>query len=347
MTLLVPHVDVVKVALGESTVQALTLIFEKSSGEPPSTPSARFRADHPELMNVLDKLGWDGFFLKRDDSNARYRVSGFALPLIASPRAARLLECMNTAYVYMQGYYDEHLREPLLTRKLVEVVGGKENDVLEALCYMQDIDGWHSGLPSDFPFAQDNAFIVNEQVLVCKTFGELLARVYEWSYVNPKHKAKNTISDWMPVGARGQSPGFFNETGSTEYPSWYEQLDDTKKTLLGEIDIGMRNDLSALPMMGLRAFLESVMIERIGDVRGFEAKLEKFVTNGFVTSQHADSIRKVLDAGSASMHRTYFPNADDLQTCAEVVKHLLHELYVLHPKVQTLAANVPPRPSSK
>lgn len=347
MTLLVPHVEVVKAALGESTMQALTLIFENSFGMPPNVPSARFRADHPELMNVLDKLGWDRFWLKRDDSNTSYRVSGFALPLIGSPRAAQLLECMNAAYVYLQGYYNEHLGEPLLTRKLVEVVGGNEKDVLEALCYMQDIDGWHSGMAGDFPFNKDSTFVVNEQVLICKTFGELLARVYEWNYVNPKHKAKNSISDWMSIGARGQSPGFFNETGSTEYPSWYEQLDDTKKTLLGEIDIGMRNDLSALPMMGLRALLESVMIERVGDDGGFEAKLGRFEKHGYVTPQHAESIRKVLDAGHAAMHRTYFPSTDDLQTCAEVIKHLMHGLYVLQPKVQFLAANVPPRPSSK
>jgi len=347
MSLLVPHVDVVKAALGESVIQALMLVFTNSSGMPPSTHSARFRADHPELMNVLDTLGWDRFFLKRDDSNSSYRISGFALPLIDSPRAAQLLEYMNSAYVYMQVYYKEHLREPLLTRKLVEVVGGNEKDVLEALCYMQDIDGWHSGLPHKFPLAENSTFTVNEQVLVCKSFGDLLARVYEWNYVNPKHKVENSISDWITVGARGQSPGFFNEAGSTEYPTWYEQLDDKKKTLLGEIDIGMRSDLSALPMMGLRALLESLMIERVGDAGGFEAKLIRFQESGFVTLQHAGSIRKVLDAGHASMHRTYFPNADDLRTCAEIVKHLLHGLYVLHPKVQSLAANVPQRQGLK
>jgi hypothetical protein len=347
MSLLVPHVDVVKAALGESTIQALTLVFENSSGLPPGTPSDRLRADHPELIDVLDKLGWDRLFLKRDDSNTNYRVSGFALPLIDPRRATKLLECMNSAYVYMQGYYKEHLRKPLLTRKLVEVVSGNENEVLEALCYMQDIDGWHSGLANDFPLPSESAITVNEQVLVYKTFGDLLARVYEWNYVNPKLKVNSSISDWVSDGVRGQSPGFFNEPGSPKYPSWYEQLDDKKKVLLGEIDIGMRNDLSALPMMGLRALLESVMIEKIGDDGGFEAKLGRFEKGGYVTPQHADSIRKVLDAGHASMHRTYFPNPDDLRTCVEVIQHLMHGLYVLHPKVQSLAANVPPKPSSK
>jgi len=347
MNLIVPHVDVVKAALSASAIQALTLIFENSSGAPPSTPRDRFRADHTELMHVLDALESDGLFLKRDVSQKNYRVTGFALPLIGAPRAVRLLECMNSAYAYMQEYYKEHLRDPLITRKLVEMVSGNEKDVLEALCYMQDINGWWSGLPADFPFSQDGALTVNEQVLVTKTFGELLASVYEWNYVNPKRKAKTSVRDWLAGGASGHSLGIFNDVSSSEYPEWYEQLDDAKKALLGEIDIGLRNDQSALPMMGLRALLESVMIDRVGDCGGFDRKLSRFQESGFVTPQHADSIRKVLDAGHAAMHRTYFPNADDLRTCVEVIKHLMHGVYVLHPKVQVLAANVPPRPGAK
>jgi len=141
----------------------------------------------------------------------------------------------------------------------------------------------------------------------------------------------------------GQSHGLFNGTNASNYPEWYEELDDKKKALLNEIDSSLRNDLSALPMMGLRALLESVMVERVGDDGGFEAKLKLFEKNGYVTSQHADIIRKVLDAGHASMHRTYFPSVGDLDTGAEVVKHLLHGIYVLHPKVQGVAANTPTR----
>lgn len=342
MPLLVPHVDVVKDSLGEAAIQALSLVFANSSGMPPSTPSARLRADHPHLMDTLDRLGWDGTFLKRNDTATTYRVSGFALPLIDSSHALELLECMHVIYEHLNIYYTKHLREPL---PIIELIGfsGKSDDIAqEALCYMYDVDGWSAGSSSSFPISPDSSVTINEQVLIHGSFSDLLARVYEWSYVNPKHKA-TSATNWPLQNSPQSSSVFFNDTSSLKFPEWYEELDPNKKALLNEIDLGLRNQLSALPMMGLRALLESVMVERVGDCGGFEAKLKQFEKNGYVTAQHADVIRMVLDAGHASMHRTYFPDADDLETCVDVVKHLLHGVYVLHPRVLGLAANIPPR----
>lgn len=346
MHLLVPHIDEVKDSLGETAIQALSLVFDNSNGMPPSTPSARFRADHPELMDRLDRLAGEGLFLKRDNGHTSYRVSGFALPLIGSPHAAQLLECMSTAYEYLKIYYKEHLREPLSVRELIKFSGSNSELAQEVLCYMYDVDGWSAGSSHAFPTDSDSTVIINEQVLTYSSFGNLLARVYEWNYVNPKHKTTAT-SNLFAQTSGGQSHGFLNGTNASNYPEWYEELDDKKKALLNEIDFSLHNDLSALPMMGLRALLESVMVERVGDSGGFEVKLKRFEENGYVTPLHADVIRKVLDAGHASMHRTYFPSVGDLDTCVDVVKHLLHGVYVLHPKVQGLAANTPPRQKSQ
>lgn len=342
MPLSVPHVDVVKESLGEAAIQALSLVFANSSGIPPSTPSARLRADHSHLMDTLDRLGWDGTFLKRNDTNTTYRVSGFALPLIDSSHALELLECMHAIYTHLKIYYAEHLREPLPISELIGFSGTSSDLAQEALCYMYDVDGWSAGSSSSFPIDPDSNVTINEQVLIYGSFGDLLARIYEWNYVNPKQKA-TSATNWPLQNSTQSSSVFFNDTNLLKFPQWYEELEPNKKALLNEIDLGLRNQLSALPMMGLRALLESVMIERVGDSGGFEAKLKQFEKNGYATPQHADVIRKVLDAGHASMHRTYFPNADDLETCVDVVKHLLHGVYVLHPKVLDLAANTPPR----
>ena len=284
--------------------------------------------------------------MKRDDRHTWYRVSGFALPLIDSPRAAQLLECMGTAYEHLKDYYKGHLREPLSVRELIKFSGSNCELAQEALCYMYDVSGWSAGSSQNFPVDSDSTVTIDEQVLIHSSFGDLLAQVYEWNYVNPKHKA-TAASNWLTQIPGYQSHGFFNGTTTSNYPEWYEELDDTKKALLNEIDLNLRNNLSALPMMGLRALLESVMVEQVGDDGGFEAKLRLFEKNGYVTSQHADIIRKVLDAGHASMHRTYFPSVGDLDTCVDVVKHLLHGVYVLHPKVQGLVVNTPPRQKSR
>jgi hypothetical protein len=195
MHLLVPHIDEVKDSLGEAAIQALSLVFNNSNGMPPSTPSTRFRADHPELMDRLDKLAGEGLFLKRDDSHSSYRVSCFALPLIGSPHAIQLLECMSTAYEHLEIYYKEHLREPLSVLELIKFSGSNSELAHEALCYMYDVDGWSAGSSSAFPTDSDSTVIINEQVLNYSSFGNLLARVYEWNYVNPKHTSTSTASD--------------------------------------------------------------------------------------------------------------------------------------------------------
>ena len=345
MPVIVPHVEKVRTTLGVDTMRALSLVFEKSEGVPPGVPDARFRADHPELMDVLNTLGWSGTFLKQDHTTGSYRVSGYALPLVESPRATQLLKYLAAAYTFMQAYYKEHLRKPFSTRVLIESVGQDRELALEAFFYLRDIDGWWSGLSNDFPLDPNSTVSVNEQVLVYRSFGDLLARVYEWHYINPQ-KTTNPIADWPNSSEVSSAFGFFSKPSDSSYPEWFNKLDDGKKALLVEIDANLRNELSALPMMGMRALLDAVMVEAIGDVGPFEAKLKRFADNGYVTPQHADILRAVLDAGSASMHRTYFPNAEDLRTCADVVKHLLESIYILKPKVQSLAANTPPRPKA-
>lgn len=343
MATFVPHVDKVKAALGQPALQALSLIFQQSQSFPPGTNIDRFRADHTELIDVLNKLGWADTFLKQDHIRGTYRVSGYALPLIDSMHASELLTCMDSVYRKLQDYYKENLREPLRAEMFLALVDGNKNVAKEAFFYLRDIDGWWSSLSNEFPLDPNATVSLNEQLLVYKSFGDMLARVYEWNYVNPS-KSSGSPSNWLNQIARGKSPGLFGALSTSPIPEWFNELDDSKRALLIEIDFNLRNDQSALPMMGMRALLDSVMVDRLGDVGGFEAKLKKFAENGYVTKQHADILRKVLEAGNASMHRTYFPNSEDLITCGEVVKHLLHGIYILHPRAQKLAENTPPRP---
>jgi len=258
-----------------------------------------------------------------------------------------LLEYMDAAYMHIQGHYKAHLKEPLLSSALVDRLGVNINLALEALCYMKDINGWWSSLNGGFPVGENSSVTIDEQVLVHKTFVGLLARIYEWDYVKPEHKAKNSTNMFQSFGVSGKSPGFFNNSESTEYPAWFDLLEEKNKALLDEIDNAMRIKLLALPLMGLRALLDNVMTEKLGDVGNFKEKLKQFEKCGYVTAKQAVTIRNVLDAGHAAMHRTYFPNIDDLQTCVDVVKHLMQGLYELQPKSQVVAKNVPPRPNSK
>lgn len=343
-----PYIDEVRKFLGDSTLELLKTIFEQSSGLPPGVPATRFRAKYPKWMDELHNMGHSGFLLKPDHTKDTYRVSAHVLPLIESQHASEILTCMEAVYKYMQQYYNENLRQPISVNQLKEVVGIEHTLLLESLCYMRDVDGWWSGLSNDFPLEGDPTVVVNEQVLKYNSFGELISRVYEWHYVNPRERAETWWRQERKENSNSGN-GFFTVAESAEYPAWFSELDDVKKALIGEIDIAIRNALSALPTIGLRTLLERVMVEHIGEDGGFAEKLKRFEENGYVTALHADSLRKVLDVGHASVHRAYFPNEADVRTCVEVVKHLMHGLYALHPKVQEMSQNTPidPRQRSK
>lgn len=342
----IPHTDVVKKSLGDSTLELLKTIFDQSSGLPPGVPIIRFRADYPQWMDELSNMGHSGFLLKPDYTKETYRASAYVLPLIESIRASEILTCMEEVYKYLQSYYDRYLRLPIRVDQLKENVKIEHTLLLESLCYMRDVDGWWSSLNNDFPLEENSTVIVNEQVLKYDSFVDLISRVYEWNYVNPKKRAESWLQEERRENPKGNN-GFFTDDEYAEYPTWFSELDDSKKAFIGEIDIAIRNALLALPTIGLRTLLERVMVEHIGEEGGFSEKLKRFEDNGYVTALHADILKKVLDVGHASAHRAYFPNEGDVKTCVEVVKYLMHGLYVLHPKVQELSKNTPIDPRKR
>ena len=66
--------------------------------------------------------------------------------------------------------------------------------------------------------------------------------------------------------------------------------------------------------MGIRALLEQVMIAKVGDIRGFNKKLDAFQEAGFISSLQRDAMRATLDVGDAAMHRAFKPTESESQT---------------------------------
>jgi hypothetical protein len=219
------HIDEVKKSLGDSTLELLKTIFEQSSGLPPGVPATRFRAKYPKWMDELNNMGHSGFLLKPDYTKDAYRVSAYVLPLIESTRATEILACMESVYKVLQHYYDEHLRQPISTTQLTETVKIENTLLLESLFYMRDVDGWWSGLSNNFPLEADSTVVVNEQVLKYDSFGELISRVYEWNYVNPKERAESWWRQEREEVSK-RIDGFFTTDDFAEYPAWFSELDE-------------------------------------------------------------------------------------------------------------------------
>lgn len=337
----IPYVDLVKGVIGSQAVEVLREMFENRKGEPPSVPTQRFRANHAEWLTELDELENRHSLIKRTRDCKGYLIRPYALPLIGTPQSQEILNLMGKIYKQFPDLYREHLTQPLEVGILCSTVSGDKDLINEALYYLSESHGVYSGMTTGFPYVPNATLSISESVLTKKIIGEILSEYYEWHFVNPKSQVVSLENFGLDAEQSGSL--FFKSNISDGKPDWYELLDDTQKALILEIDRAISNELEALPTIGLRTLLETVMVEKIGDARTFHEKVTRFTKEGYVTPKMADALSHVLDAGNASAHRAYFPSKEDLTTCVELVKHLMHGIYILNPNVDKVAENTPKR----
>ncbi len=340
----IKHVEVVREIIGPEKLLVLTDVFRNCTGKPPVLQAARYRADHPQWLDILDEFANNKFLLDRDSDYKNYRVRVYALGLIEDRRADELLELMNNIFQIFKTLYVKHLSDLIPLPKIIDLIGADSNQVREALFYMRDAHDVWSGVTNSFPYGDNAAIGISESVLRKNNFGDVISEFYEWHFINARSRVHALETG---AGARvAQEPrGFFGEVNVTAEPEWYKRLDDNKKALIKELDIAVRNGLVALPTMGLRTLIESIMRDKVGGEGSFNDSLKAFRRAGYVTDQHAELIDRVIEAGHASIHRMHFPNETDVLACLDVVKHLIEGVYILRPKVNAVAENTPKRKS--
>ena len=134
------------------------------------------------------------------------------------------------------------------------------------------------------------------------------------------------------------------------HPRWFVDLmlevsfkDGNLHDLLSEIYVALRNDQRALAAMGVRALLENVMVEKVGDKGSFSANLKAFETEGYVSRIQRERLDTIFEAGHAAMHRLYKPSKADLITLVDIAESVVESIYIHHSKVERLKKGIPPR----
>lgn len=115
------------------------------------------------------------------------------------------------------------------------------------------------------------------------------------------------------------------------------------RTLLKEIYVGVQNGMKMITTMGVRALVEYVMIESVGDKGSFRKNLTEFADKGFISDKQHEILNAVLEAGHATIHRAYEPSDKDLATCIDIVESMIQDIYVHPGKAAELARRVPKR----
>lgn len=126
-------------------------------------------------------------------------------------------------------------------------------------------------------------------------------------------------------------------TESTQYfppvpfrlkPEWYWQLSEKYREILNEIYSALDNSLFFLASTGTRTVLDQLIVEKIGDVGGFKAKVTELMDRGTIDEDEKEMLLAVIDAGSASAHRNFRPSDDLLKSMMDILEEVLFKLLV-------------------
>jgi Domain of unknown function (DUF4145) len=153
--------------------------------------------------------------------------------------------------------------------------------------------------------------------------------------------SEDTDADGTPLTNRVYYPSSIFRP----HPRWYKSLDNEWhiSKLLREIYQAMQNDAPSLAAMGIRAVIEAIMIDKVGDQGAFKRNLTEFQAKGFISTFQLGIFEAVLELGHASIHREFTPASDQLEVAMDIMENLVHELYVLEHRAKATVGKIPKR----
>jgi hypothetical protein len=111
--------------------------------------------------------------------------------------------------------------------------------------------------------------------------------------------------------------------------------------LLDEIYVALQNDLRSLAAMGIRALIEHVMIEKVGDQNSFAGNLKEFCNSGYISKLQLDALNPLIEAGHAAMHRGYSPSPEELALLMDIIESVIESIYFNEHRAKKIQEKVP------
>lgn len=141
---------------------------------------------------------------------------------------------------------------------------------------------------------------------------------------------------------RSDDTTFFPPPISRQIPRWYFELPDNFREILNESYIAIHSGSNRMSIMGARLLLDLYMNITVGDIGGFQKKINKLVEGGHLSKNNRDLLETALEAGHAVIHRGHKPEASDVSLVFDIVENLLQTM-VLEKESQNLKNRTPKR----
>ena len=111
-------------------------------------------------------------------------------------------------------------------------------------------------------------------------------------------------------------------------PNWYSQLNENYRLILDEVYSALDNSLYCLASTGTRTAIDQLIVEKVGDTGRFEDKIKALCDKGIIDVDEKDLLIAVIDAGSASAHRGFKPDDDDMNDMMKITEHIFYQVYI-------------------
>jgi hypothetical protein len=155
---------------------------------------------------------------------------------------------------------------------------------------------------------------------------------------------RHYIGDDDPEG----STDYYPPRVSRRKPEWMTTLlfrgASDMRQLLDEVYAALHSGSTRLAMMGARAVIDMVMLDKLGDIGGFGEKLDGLEKKGLIGHADRKVLEAALDAGNAAAHRGHHPDAKQVNQAMDIVEHLVQAVYILGPEAEKLKKTTPERP---
>ncbi len=114
-------------------------------------------------------------------------------------------------------------------------------------------------------------------------------------------------------------------------------------SLLNEIYQAVQGKQYRLAVMGIRAFLEQLMVVKVGDKGTFENNLDTFFAEGYISKIQKNAMSHILDSGHAVIHRMHSPTERDLTIALDIAESITAAIFFHEVDAKAVADRAPPR----
>lgn len=320
--------------------ELLRNIVSQCLSKPMGIDALRFRAANEDYLNDLDKLEETPYIEKVDD---KYKLTLLALSEFENEdsRVESILYRCGHLFTVLRRMYKESPGAQIDLDHFVTEVDLPENQVRKGLVYLTNAPIW-GGYTADLLNSKEVFLTPGESILKYKTFPDVIDQLRKWAE-KPLFGSTDMTDDQKTTPLYLQEIDRDGTQSHISVPPWHQDLTPIIKSLMEEVYFGFQMEMRSLPSMGLRAVIDVVCNDLLGDIGGFSQKLDKLEHEKHITPKNKELLETALDVGHASVHRGYFPKLSDLNIVLEIINHLLKGIYILAPKSSHLKAVTPQR----